>query len=143
MRGLYGDPPPDAEGPLTGILVLDLTRAELETLLVEAGFEAYRARQLWHWVYQRGATDWSAMTTVGAAARVRLAERFRIHSGNVTESHNAADGTRKWVVHYSNSKANVETVFIPEVDRGTACLSSQGAEVASPAADMKRSVLSP
>ena len=107
--------------------VLDLSNDELTDAVKALGLEPYRARQLWHWVYQRGVNDFAAMTTIGAVTRARLRDHFRIDDGRIVDHRASADGTLKWVVRYSNAKANVETVFIPEVDRGTACLSSQGA----------------
>jgi 23S rRNA (adenine2503-C2)-methyltransferase len=112
--------------------VLDLTRPELEAAVAALGWPAYRARQLWHWVYQRGASSFADMTSLGAGVRAALEERFRIDDGRVLDHRVSADGTQKWAVHYGRSKANVETVFIPEVDRGTACLSSQGVAPPTP-----------
>ena len=106
--------------------LLDLSKAELGEAVAALGLEPYRARQLWHWVYQRGVADFDAMSNIGPAVRDRLRARFRIDDGRIVDHLASTDGTQKWAVHYGKSKANVETVFIPEVDRGTACLSSQG-----------------
>ncbi len=83
-----------------------------------------RARQLFHWLYHRGATDFAAMTTLPGRLRGRLAERFSVARPAVTALQTAADGTRKWLLRFADGQ-EVESVFIPEEDRGALCVSTQ------------------
>ena len=85
---------------------------------------AMRARQLWHWLYHRGVTDPAAMTTLPAALRDRLAEHHRIERPVVVADQASADGTRKWLLRFVDGR-EVETVYIPEPDRGALCISTQ------------------
>jgi 23S rRNA (adenine2503-C2)-methyltransferase len=83
-----------------------------------------RARQLWHWLYRRGATDPDAMTTLPAALRSRLARCHRVDRPLVVDERTSTDGTRKWLLRFVDGR-EVETVYIPEPDRGTVCISTQ------------------
>ena len=83
-----------------------------------------RARQLFHWLYHRGATDFSAMTTLPKGLRDALAAGFSAARPTVTTEQRAADGTRKWLLRFADGQ-EVETVFIPEEDRGALCVSTQ------------------
>ena len=83
-----------------------------------------RARQLWHWLYRRGMTDLAAMTTLPTGLRERLAERYRIDRPLVVDQQASADGTRKWLLRFADGR-EVETVYIPEPDRGAVCISTQ------------------
>jgi 23S rRNA (adenine2503-C2)-methyltransferase len=88
------------------------------------GAPAFRARQLWHWIYHRGATDFAAMTSLAKDFRARLAERFVIERPTIATAQHSIDGTRKWLLRFGDGQ-EVETVHIPEEDRGTLCVSSQ------------------
>jgi 23S rRNA (adenine2503-C2)-methyltransferase len=88
------------------------------------GAEPFRARQLWHWIYHRGATDFAQMTSLSKAFRDRLAEHYEIRRPTVAHSLASLDGTRKWLLRFIDGH-EVETVHIPEEDRGTLCVSSQ------------------
>jgi 23S rRNA (adenine2503-C2)-methyltransferase len=101
-----------------------LSRAELEAEVTGLGLEPFRARQLWHWIYYRGATDFSVMTTLAKPVRERLAEAFTIRRPGVVRDLKSTDGTRKWLVRWVDGQ-EVECVHIPEDDRGTLCVSSQ------------------
>ena len=83
-----------------------------------------RARQLWHWLYHQGVTDPAAMTTLPKGLRERLAERYRNDRLRVVEAQLSADGTRKWLLRLADGR-EVETVYIPEPDRGALCISTQ------------------
>jgi len=83
-----------------------------------------RAKQLWHWIYNRGATDFAAMTDIAKAMHPWLAERFVIGRPEVVEAQVSTDGTRKWLLR-SDDGQDYEMVFIPDADRGTLCVSSQ------------------
>ncbi|PTQ13617.1 23S rRNA (adenine(2503)-C(2))-methyltransferase RlmN [Sphingomonas oleivorans] len=117
--------PPRADGRVD---LLGLTREELRDTLVAAGLEPkqakLRAKQLWHWIYNRGATDFTAMTDIAKAMHPWLAERFVVGRPEVVEAQVSSDGTRKWLLR-SDDGQDYEMVFIPDADRGTLCVSSQ------------------
>jgi 23S rRNA (adenine2503-C2)-methyltransferase len=104
--------------------LVGLSRAELAAALAEMGEKPFRAGQLWHWIYWRGATDFAAMTTLSKDFRVRLAERFTVGRPAVSRDLASIDGTRKWLLRFADGN-EAETVLIPEEDRGTVCVSSQ------------------
>ena len=83
-----------------------------------------RAKQLWHWIYHRGAVEFGAMTTISGALRAALAERYTLARPEVATEQRASDGTRKWLLRFADGR-EVETVYIPEEDRGALCISSQ------------------
>ncbi|WP_294004045.1 23S rRNA (adenine(2503)-C(2))-methyltransferase RlmN [Sphingomonas sp.] len=116
---------PRADGKVELIgLSRDAIRAELEA----AGFEPKQARlrskQIWHWIYNRGVSDFAAMTDIAKAQSPRLAERFAITRPIVVEAQVSTDGTRKWLLR-THDGHDFEMVFIPDADRGTLCVSSQ------------------
>ncbi len=104
--------------------LVGLSRAELEAALARIGLPAFRARQAWHWIYHRGATSFDAMTTLSKPLRVELERHFTIYRPPERVRRDSADGTRKWLFAMGDG-AEIETVFIPEVDRGALCVSSQ------------------
>ena len=116
---------PRADGRID---VLGLTRAELRSVLLEAGLAErdakMRASQIWHWVYNRGVTDFAAMTNIAKETRALLAERFVVSRPEIVTAQVSTDGTRKWLLRAPDGN-EYETVFIPEADRGTLCVSSQ------------------
>ncbi len=83
-----------------------------------------RATQVWRWIYHHGLSDFAAMTNIARPARALLAERFSITRPDVAAAQVSRDGTRKWLLRLADG-SEVETVFIPEADRGTLCVSSQ------------------
>ena len=83
-----------------------------------------RARQLFHWIYHRGATAFAAMTTLPGELRQRLAGTFSVARPEIVASQHSSDGTRKWLVRFADGQ-EVESVFIPEDDRGALCVSTQ------------------
>ena len=112
-------PPPASKRSLLG-----LERAELTATLVAEGFEPFRAKQVWHWLYFRGVTDFAAMSTLSKTAQARLAELFTIERPSVSLAQASADGTQKFLLRMPDGQ-EVETVHIPETERGTLCVSSQ------------------
>ena len=117
----FAPPQAGADGK-PGLIGLD--RAELEVALGSLGLPAFRARQVWHWLYHRGVTSFEAMTTLAKPVRALLAERFSIERPEVTRDQESADGTRKWLIRMPDGQ-EIETVHIPEEDRGALCVSSQ------------------
>jgi 23S rRNA (adenine2503-C2)-methyltransferase len=116
---------PAAPGPRD---LVGLSRAEIAAALVEAGLcdaraARMRARQIWGWIYNRGATDFAAMTDLARPLRDALATRFVVGRPEVVEAQASTDGTRKWLLRSGGE--DYEMVFIPDADRGTLCVSSQ------------------
>jgi 23S rRNA (adenine2503-C2)-methyltransferase len=83
-----------------------------------------RARQLFHWLYHRGAASFEPMTTLPADLRRELAARYSVARLEVAAEQRSGDGTRKWLLRFADGQ-EVETVFIPEADRGALCVSTQ------------------
>ncbi len=108
--------------------VIGLPKARIRELLEQAGLDAkqakLRAKQVFHWLYHRGVTDFAAMTDIAKPMRPWLAERFVIGRPEVVEAQHSTDGTRKWLLSTSDGH-EFEMVFIPDADRGTLCVSSQ------------------
>jgi 23S rRNA (adenine2503-C2)-methyltransferase len=111
-----------------------LTRDEIKARLAEVGVPErelkMRVAQLWQWIYVRGATDFGQMTNVGKGLRAGLAEAFTLDRPQVVSEQVSKDGTRKWLIRMTSTGpldrgAEIECVYIPEVDRGTLCVSSQ------------------
>src|SRR5438552_2550604 len=104
--------------------LVGLGRGALATEMADFGAEPFRARQLWHWIYHRGVADFAAMTSLSKGFRERLAAYYELHRPIVSRTLTSSDGTRKWLLRFSDGQ-EVETVHIPEEDRGTLCVSSQ------------------
>lgn len=108
--------------------LLGRSKDDLRAMLAEAGLDPkqakLRAKQLWHWIYNRGATDFTVMTDIAKVMHPWLAERFVIGRPGVVEAQVSSDGTRKWLLR-SDDDHDYEMVFIPDADRGTLCVSSQ------------------
>lgn len=96
----------------------------LQGYLASHAIEPFRAKQLWNWLYVRGATDFDAMHNISKKTRSLLEQHFCIERADIREDALSEDGTRKWLFGYSGGH-EIETVFIPEADRGTLCISSQ------------------
>ena len=102
----------------------DAIRAALEEAGLDPRQAKLRAKQLWHWIYHRGASDFATMTDIAKAQQPWLAERFAITRPAVVEAQVSTDGTRKWLLQTDDGH-DFEMVFIPDADRGTLCVSSQ------------------
>jgi 23S rRNA (adenine2503-C2)-methyltransferase len=109
---------------LVGPNLVGMGRAELAAEMARFGAEPFRARQLWHWIYHRGVTDFAAMTNLAKGFRAQLAESYKLRRPEVSRALASTDGTRKWLLRFDDGQ-EVETVHIPESDRGTLCVSSQ------------------
>jgi 23S rRNA (adenine2503-C2)-methyltransferase len=121
---LFNPPPPvlaDGRRELVG-----LSRAALAAELAGIGEKPFRAKQLWHWIYHQGATDFAVMTSLGRPLQQRLAEQFVIGRPDAATVQTSADGTRKFLFRYRDGQ-EAETVYIPDPagDRGAVCISSQ------------------
>jgi 23S rRNA (adenine2503-C2)-methyltransferase len=104
--------------------LIGLSREELAAEMVAIGEKPFRAKQLWHWIYHRGVTGFAQMTTIGKPLQEKLAERYALPRPTVVSEQTSTDGTRKWLFGFAD-KNQAETVYIPEDDRGTVCISSQ------------------
>jgi len=109
-------------GDRTNIIGLD--RGELTAALEAVGEKPFRAKQLWHWIYHHGETDFARMTTLAKAARANLGERFRMTRPRISREQRSEDRSRKWLLRFDDGN-EAECVFIPEDDRGAVCISSQ------------------
>lgn len=108
--------------------LIGLSREVLARRLAEMGVperqRRMRVAQLWGWTYVRGATGFEAMTDIAKDLRAALAARFTLARPDIVTEQVSVDGTRKWLLRLRDGK-EVETVYIPEQDRGTLCISSQ------------------
>ena len=116
---------PRADGRID---LIGLPKEHIRELFAEAGLDArqakLRAKQVFHWLYHRGVTQFEAMTDIAKTMRPWLAERFVIGRPDVIEAQHSTDGTRKWLLRTTDGH-DFEMVFIPDADRGTLCVSSQ------------------
>jgi len=106
------------------INLFSLEKKELENELVKIAEKPFRAKQIWNWIYARGAQDFGAMTNLSKIVRTKLEENYILVRPEISKDLTSFDGTRKWLVKFRDNQ-EVETVFIPETDRGTLCISSQ------------------
>ena len=108
---------PRADGKID---LVGLSKADMREALTAAGLDAkgakLRAKQIWHWVYNRGVTDFAPMTDIARAQQPWLTDRFVIGRPEIVEAQVSTDGTRKWLLR---------TPDAPDADRGTLCVSSQ------------------
>jgi len=118
----------DAPQKAAQVNLIGHTREQLAELLLGAGVPAaqvkMRVQQLWHWIYFRGVQEFDAMTNISRELRLLLGERFSLARPGVASEQISRDGTRKWLLRFADGK-EAETVFIPEDERGTLCVSSQ------------------
>jgi len=110
--------------PESRVNLLGLPKADLEAFVGSLGSKPFRARQLMNWLYKRGESDIAAMTDLAKDFRAGLVTRAEVKLPEIVKTQVATDGTRKWLLSGGNGQA-FETVFIPEEDRGTLCISSQ------------------
>ena len=108
--------------------LIGLPKSRITELFAEAGLDSkaakLRAKQVFHWLYHRGVTDFAAMTDIAKDMRPWLGERFVIGRPEVVLSQHSNDGTRKWLLKTADDH-EYEMVFIPDETRGTLCVSSQ------------------
>ena len=123
------DPPAPVRASLAGA-----TRAEIAVALADVGVPAreqrMRTAQLWHWIYHRGAADFSDMRNIARPLLENLAASYTLARPSLAAEQVSADGTRKWLLRMPSTGphdrgAEIECVYIPETDRGTLCVSSQ------------------
>ncbi len=121
-------------GPGARPSLIGLSRAEMAVALNGVGVPPSQTRmrvaQIWGWLYGRGATDFAAMTNIAKDLRGQLAAAFDLARPEIAAEQISADGTRKWLLRLAPERPGerapeIETVYIPEPDRGTLCISSQ------------------
>jgi 23S rRNA (adenine2503-C2)-methyltransferase len=121
--------PARAAQSLVGFTRAQMAQA-LDVLGVPMRQQKMRINQLWHWIYHRGVTDFEQMTTIGKELRALIAQRYTLERPQVVSEQVSQDGTRKWLLKMpstgpTDKGAEIECVYIPEVNRGTLCVSSQ------------------
>lgn len=104
--------------------LLGMSQQKLEAFFLELGEKKFRAAQVLKWIHQMGVSDFEDMTNISKNLREKLAERAEIRAPEVVQQLDSVDGTRKFLVRVSGDNI-IETVYIPEGDRGTLCVSSQ------------------
>ena len=104
--------------------LLGLSPADLEAQIVAAGLPKFRARQLWRWVWRHGLTNFDEMSDLGKTVRAQFSEMFHSDRPVVTRRLQSSDGTIKWLLRFPDG-TEAETVYIPDRERGTLCISSQ------------------
>jgi 23S rRNA (adenine2503-C2)-methyltransferase len=113
------------DGPIN---LVGLTRAQMRDVLIEHGTPEKQAKmrvgQIWQWIYEKGVRDFTVMSNLAKTYRAELAEHFVIEVPEVVSKQVSLDGTRKYLMRIAGGH-EVETVYIPEEDRGTLCISSQ------------------
>lgn len=114
--------------------LIGLGRDDLGDLLAALGVperqRRMRVSQLWGWIYERGACDFAGMSNIAKELRVKLSDRHTLARPEIVTEQISADGTRKWLLRLAPARPEekppeIETVYIPEADRGTLCISSQ------------------
>jgi 23S rRNA (adenine2503-C2)-methyltransferase len=121
-------PRAEAAGDGARVNLIGLSKAEIRQALIAAGLDEkqakLRAKQLWHQIYNRGATSFETMSDIAKPQRAWFAERFAVARPEVVVEQVSTDGTRKWLLRTPDGH-DFEMVFIPDADRGTLCVSSQ------------------
>lgn len=109
--------------PVTRINLLDLNRAEMRLFFAKLGEKPFRADQVMKWIYHYCCEDFEQMTDINKKLRQKLAEIAEIRAPEIAEEKRSSDGTIKWAMRVGDQL--VETVYIPEEERATLCVSSQ------------------
>ena len=116
-----------------GSSLVGMTRTQMVSALREIGVPERETRmrvaQLWHWIYHRGVDEFDAMLNVSKGMRASLKQSYTLARPEVISEQISIDGTRKWLIRMPSTGphdkgAEIETVYIPESDRGTLCISS-------------------
>lgn len=104
--------------------IIGQSREDLGEIIKECGAPVFRANQLWHWLYYRGVRSFEEMVNMPLSLRNDLADAYVIERPTVATAKASTDGTQKWVLRFQDGE-EAETVHIPDVERGTLCISSQ------------------
>ena len=103
---------------------LTFQKDDLLSYLELMGEKQYRAKQLWKWVYTKGIKSFDEMTDISDSLKKKLKLKINIPRLDIHTHQKSIDGTQKWLFNLEDNK-KIETVYIPEEDRGTLCISSQ------------------
>ena len=104
--------------------LIGFSRQELKAEITKLGEKDFRTKQLWHWMYHKGETDFNKMSSLGKSLREKLASSYAVLRPKVVTEQLSKDTTHKWLFRTEDNN-EIETVFIPEEDRGALCTSSQ------------------
>ncbi|GBR44734.1 MULTISPECIES: 23S rRNA (adenine(2503)-C(2))-methyltransferase RlmN [Neokomagataea] len=106
--------------------LVGLSREELAAVMTDIGEKAFRAKQVWHWIYHQGVTDFTQMSTIAKPLQAKLAEHFIVGRPTTATEQTSVDSTRKFLFRFRDGQ-EAETVYIPDrkEDRGAVCISSQ------------------
>jgi len=118
---LFAPPTTSADGRRN---LVGMPKEALAREMAALGEKPFRAKQLWRWIYKNGVTDFAAMTDLAKPLRDTLDRAYVIERPTIAHAQESADGTRKWLLRLADGH-EVETVHIPEDDRGALCVSSQ------------------
>jgi 23S rRNA (adenine2503-C2)-methyltransferase len=102
----------------------NLERSELEQAVAELGTPRYRGRQIFHWIYRRGVTDFQAMTNLGLEDRKALSAHFAVEGPAIVSRQTSVDGTIKFLLRLGDGR-EIEAVYIPDTPAQTFCISTQ------------------
>ena len=106
------------------IELVGLNLEEITAHLAEIGEPKFRAKQIYQWVYVHGATNFEQMTNLSKDLRARLSEKFSLTRPKIVTEQISKDKTHKWLLEFADGQ-RIETVYIPEADRGSVCISTQ------------------
>lgn len=106
------------------IELISLSKEELAQAVADIGEKPFRAKQLWQWLYFHGETDFAKMSNLSKELRAKLAEHFTITRPKIVAEQVSVDKTHKWLLEFADGQ-RIETVYIPEEDRGAVCISTQ------------------
>ncbi len=104
--------------------LIGLLKEELSSYLKELGEPSFRTKQIWQWVYFYGKTDFHEMTNLSKNLRLKLEQNFILSRPKIITSQQSVDKTKKWLLEFNDGQ-RIETVYIPETDRGAVCISTQ------------------
>ncbi|MBR2299046.1 MAG: 23S rRNA (adenine(2503)-C(2))-methyltransferase RlmN [Alphaproteobacteria bacterium] len=104
--------------------IIGLSKEELTDFLAQAGEKPFRAKQIWQWLYFKGVQSFDEMTNLSKDLREKLKERFVLARPKIVTEQISKDKTHKWLLEFSDGE-RIETVYIPELDRGAVCISTQ------------------
>ena len=106
------------------IELIGLNRDEINQLVADMGEKPFRAKQLYQWLYVQGATSFDSMTNLSKELRQKLADKCQISRPKIVTEQLSRDKTHKWLLEFADGQ-RIETVYIPESDRGSVCISTQ------------------
>lgn len=119
--GKFAAPRVDASGRMA---LIGMSLPEMQEALAIHDLPKFRAKQVWNWIYQRGVRDFESMGNLPKDMRTLLDDYYSIERPTVVTEQRSTDGTIKWLLSMSDGQ-QIETVYIPEENRGTLCVSSQ------------------